>query len=55
MSEIPEISVKSVMETSMIEIGDSEVDFVGSTLQKKQREIRVQLKKNPELNSKTYF
>ena len=55
MSEIPEISVKSVMETSMMEIGDSEVDFVGSTLQKKLREIRVQLKKNPELNSKIYI
>ena len=55
MSDVPEISVNSVMETSMIEIGDSEVDFVGSTLQKKQREIRVQLKKNPELNSKTYI
>ena len=53
MAEVPEISVNSTMETSMIELDDSEVDFGGSTLQKKQRDIRIQLKKNPELNSKT--
>ena len=51
MSEVPEICVLTDMPDN--ELDNSEVDF--GTLQKKQRDIRIQLKKNPELNSKYVF
>jgi hypothetical protein len=50
MSEIPEIMVQSDIVCDVANVDDvDEVDF--GTLQKKQKDIRVQIKKNPELNS----
>ena len=45
-AEVPEIVVQSEPGAQDV----SEVDF--GTLQKKQKDIRMQIKKNPELNSK---
>ena len=55
MSEVPEIVVvagggEGAAAAAGVLVGDDEVDY--GTLQKKQKDIRLQLKKNPELNSK---
>ena len=36
-----------------VDVDQSEVDF-GGTLPRKQKDIRTQIKKNPELNSKSF-
>ena len=63
MSEVPEILVVAgggeagVAAGAGLLVGDDDVDVDEvdyGTLQKKQKDIRLQLKKNPELNSKKY-
>jgi hypothetical protein len=59
MSEVAEIVVAAGGGDAAVhvavddDIDVDEVDF--GTLQKKQKDIRLQLKKNPELNSKNLF
>ena len=59
MSEVPEIVVVAGggegAAAAGVVVGDDDVDVDEvdyGTLQKKQKDIRLQLKKNPELNSK---
>ena len=60
MSEVPEIVVvagggEGAAAAAGVLVGDDNVDVDEvdyGTLQKKQKDIRLQLKKNPELNSK---
>ena len=59
MSEVPEIVVVAGggegAAVAGVLVGDDDVDVDEvdyGTLQKKQKDIRLQLKKNPELNSK---
>ena len=53
MAEVPEIMVQSDIVCDVDVADVDEVDF--GTLQKKQKDIRMQIKKNPELNSEKRF